>query len=181
MEPDRNQTSRHHPPKRSTTTDISEPRAKVKAGVLLHLLPRVTLITDTPNSVGVAFGILSSCTTAFHSIVIKKTLPIVNGSTIDLAWYTNLLSTVVIVPIIFVMGEVPAVMHVLGGGEGAGRFFWGSVVTVSQIRLFGVRLEAIFDQCGEKGGGEGGGGGEWRAGLVPVTWQIGQVCRTASQ
>ena len=94
--------------------------------------------TDSP-SVGVAFGILSSCTTALHSIVIKKTLPIVNGSTIDLAWYTNLLSTAVIVPIIFVMGEVPAVLHVLGGGEGAGRFFWGSIVTVSHFIAYNLR------------------------------------------
>lgn len=103
------------------------------------------------------FGILSSCTTAFHSIVIKKTLPIVNGSTIDLAWYTNLLSTVAIVPAIFVMGEVPDVMRVLAGGEGSGSgtFFWGSIVTVSMDMIAFGGLQSIWGLgfvCGWIGG-----------------------------
>ncbi|KAJ7178080.1 hypothetical protein C8R46DRAFT_1075751 [Mycena filopes] len=50
--------------------------------------------------VGVAFGVASSTITASHSVVIKQSLSVVNGSTVLLSWYTNLLSVFVLIPVI---------------------------------------------------------------------------------
>ncbi|KAJ7721056.1 hypothetical protein B0H16DRAFT_1666396 [Mycena metata] len=50
--------------------------------------------------IGVAFGVASSTITATHSVVIKQSLNVVNGSTVLLSWYTNLLSVFVLAPVI---------------------------------------------------------------------------------
>lgn len=93
--------------------------------------------------VGVSFGVVSSAITALHSVVIKKSLDVVKGSALHLSWYTNLLSTLVLLPLMVVMGELPEVMKLLfepefgvGGvpnpGLGKlGTFLWGSLITVS--------------------------------------------------
>lgn len=91
-----------------------------------------------PSALGVFFGILSSMSTALQAVVIKRALDVVDGSAIDLAWYTNLLSAVANVPIIILAGEVPAVLKLLfgpggtiAGGSALGTFLWGTAVTVS--------------------------------------------------
>jgi hypothetical protein len=91
-----------------------------------------------PSAVGIFFGILSSMTTALHAVVIKRALDVVDGSAIDLAWYTNLLSAVAILPIIVLAGEIPGITKLLFGADGAlvgensalGTFLWGTAVTV---------------------------------------------------
>ncbi|KAG8723554.1 hypothetical protein FRC09_002862 [Ceratobasidium sp. 395] len=88
-----------------------------------------------PSPLGVFFGILSSMSTAMHAVVIKRALDVVDGSAIDLAWYTNLLSSIAIVPIMFIAGEVPGIMKLLFGPGGSGSesvfgaFLWGTAVT----------------------------------------------------
>ncbi|KAF8607207.1 hypothetical protein BDV93DRAFT_520092 [Ceratobasidium sp. AG-I] len=90
-----------------------------------------------PSAVGVFFGVLSSMTTALHAVVIKRALDVVDGSAIDLAWYTNLLSAVAILPIMVIAGEVPEIMKLLFGADGSlvgqssalGTFLWGTAVT----------------------------------------------------
>lgn len=92
-----------------------------------------------PSAVGVFFGVLSSMTTALHAVVIKRALDVVDGSAIDLAWYTNLLSAAAILPIMVVAGEIPEIMKLLFGAEGSlvgensalGTFLWGTAVTAS--------------------------------------------------
>jgi GDP-fucose transporter C1 len=74
--------------------------------------------------------VLSSCTTALHSIVIKSSLPHVNNSAVQLAWYTNLLSTIAILPIFILMGEVQGVFDMLADPVELGRFAWGGAITV---------------------------------------------------
>ncbi|QRV84791.1 GDP-fucose transporter 1 [Ceratobasidium sp. AG-Ba] len=90
------------------------------------------------SPLGVFFGILSSLSTALQAVVIKRALDVVDGSAIDLAWYTNLLSAIAILPIIVLAGEVPGVMRlffgpdqsVVGAGESVlGAFLWGTAVT----------------------------------------------------
>ncbi|TPX31628.1 hypothetical protein SeMB42_g07728 [Synchytrium endobioticum] len=56
---------------------------------------------------GVFWGLASSVTTAYHSIVIKSSLDVVRGSTMDLVWYNNVLSAVGLVPLVILGGEVP--------------------------------------------------------------------------
>lgn len=94
--------------------------------------------------VGVSFGVVSSVITATHSVVIKQSLNVVNGSALLLSWYTNLLSAIVLVPIIFLAGEVPGVIKLLFGVDELVRsagtmsalqtFLWGSAITVRNIQ-----------------------------------------------
>ncbi|KAF9984750.1 hypothetical protein BGZ65_012706 [Modicella reniformis] len=62
---------------------------------------------------GVFFGIFSSITTSLHAIVIKKSLPAVNNSSLDLVYYNNVLSMLVTTPIVFLSGETSKVMATL--------------------------------------------------------------------
>ncbi|KAG1743725.1 uncharacterized protein EDB91DRAFT_223605 [Suillus paluster] len=89
--------------------------------------------------VGIGFGVASSAITAVHSVVIKKSLDVVKGSAMHLSWYTNLLSAVLMVPIIIFAGEIPAITELFfGSGVVAPKegelselqtFIWGSFIT----------------------------------------------------
>jgi solute carrier family 35 (GDP-fucose transporter), member C1 len=103
-------------------------------------------LDGTPLSiVGVCFGVASSAITAMHSVVIKQSLNVVNGSALALSWYTNLLSAAVLGPLIILAGEGPDVLKLLFGvtellvDPGAitplQTFVWGSLVTVSLQRV----------------------------------------------
>ncbi|KAJ7468023.1 hypothetical protein FB451DRAFT_1257813 [Mycena latifolia] len=98
------------------------------------------LLDGTPLSlVGIAFGVASSSITAIASVVIKQSLKVVDNSTILLSWYTNLLSAVVLVPLVLLAGEGPRVLALLSGHPNADAsitdppqlhtFFWGSLIT----------------------------------------------------
>ncbi|CUA73221.1 GDP-fucose transporter 1 [Rhizoctonia solani] len=89
-----------------------------------------------PSMLGVFFGILSSISTALQAVVIKRALDVVDGSAIDLAWYTNLLSAIGTIPIVLLAGEVPSVLGLLFGttattstNSALGTFLWGTAVT----------------------------------------------------
>ncbi|PPQ74351.1 hypothetical protein CVT24_000662 [Panaeolus cyanescens] len=124
--------------------------------VVLHTRPSLailfacTLVTlgffvgvfldGTPISlVGVFFGVASSAITAIHSVVIKQSLNVVNGSALALSWYTNLLSAVVLAPIMLLAGESGGIVKLVFGmdellvKEGAmtplATFVWGSLIT----------------------------------------------------
>ena len=92
---------------------------------------------STTSALGIAFGLLSSLTTASHAIVIKRSLALVNGDALRLAWYSNVLSSIVLIPVIWLVGEgrgiVDLVTTPLYSGDGElsvlGRFLWGSFVT----------------------------------------------------
>jgi GDP-fucose transporter C1 len=106
-----------------TASSLAKAAADAKAG-------------SGPSAVGIFFGILSSMTTALHAVVIKRALDVVDGSAIDLAWYTNLLSAIAILPIIVVAGEIPGITKLLFVGENSalGTFLWGTAVTVRSFR-----------------------------------------------
>jgi GDP-fucose transporter C1 len=101
-------------------------------GVFLDAVPMALL--------GVGFGVASSAITAVHSVVIKKSLDVVNGSAMNLSWYTNLFSAMGMIPLIIFAGEVPAIMELFFGqtevisvdGELSElqTFIWGSFITV---------------------------------------------------
>ncbi|KAJ7845928.1 hypothetical protein B0H13DRAFT_2286025 [Mycena leptocephala] len=99
------------------------------SGVVLHTRPSLRILFScvivtvgffcgvfldgtTISLKGVVFGVASSTITATHSVVIKQSLSVVNGSTILLSWYTNLLSIFVLAPII-IIGEGKSVMKLL--------------------------------------------------------------------
>ncbi|EUC59548.1 GDP-fucose transporter 1 [Rhizoctonia solani AG-3 Rhs1AP] len=96
------------------------------------LASKTTTETKGPSMLGVFFGILSSMSTALQAVVIKRALDVVDGSAIDLAWYTNLLSAIGTLPIVLLAGEVPSVLGLMFGttANGAlGTFLWGTAVT----------------------------------------------------
>ncbi|KAF0451421.1 DUF250 domain contaning protein [Gigaspora margarita] len=59
----------------------------------------------TLSMLGVFFGVCSSVSTALHAIVIKKSLDVVKGNTMELVYYNNLLSAIAFAPIILLAGE----------------------------------------------------------------------------
>ncbi|CAG8728398.1 10684_t:CDS:2 [Dentiscutata erythropus] len=59
----------------------------------------------TLSMLGVFFGICSSVSTALHAIVIKKSLDVVKGNTMELVYYNNLLSAIAFTPVILLAGE----------------------------------------------------------------------------
>lgn len=89
-------------------------------------------LDHTPVSpLGLFFGVLSSAVTASHAVVIKKSLDVVGGSALNLSYFSNLLSAVVLLPLIVLVGEGPEVMKLLSGeGEGFSTVLWGSTITV---------------------------------------------------
>jgi GDP-fucose transporter C1 len=61
----------------------------------------------------------------------------VEGSALSMSWYSNLLSSVVLLPFIIISGEGPAVLDILSGrAEGLKTFLVGSMITVSLVWLF---------------------------------------------
>jgi len=105
--------------------------------VTLGFFIGVFLDGTSVSLVGVSFGVVSSLITAVHSVVIKKSLEVVKGSTLHLSWYTNLLSAVVLLPIVVLVGELPGVLEILFGPNEApvgemstlATFILGSVIT----------------------------------------------------
>ncbi|KAJ7207907.1 hypothetical protein GGX14DRAFT_454796 [Mycena pura] len=98
------------------------------------------LLDGTPLSlIGITFGVASSSITAIATVVIKRSLPLVDGSSILLAWYANLLSAPVLLPLALLAGEGPTVVALLSGSPApdapAGApsqlltFLWGSLIT----------------------------------------------------
>jgi GDP-fucose transporter C1 len=89
------------------------------------------------NSLGIIFGLLSSVTTASSAVIIKQSLDFVGGSTVALAWYNNLLSSCILLPMVFIVGEGPAVYALLFEDEdGWTTFLWGTLITASRLFLF---------------------------------------------
>ncbi|KAI9342579.1 hypothetical protein BDR26DRAFT_859205 [Obelidium mucronatum] len=62
---------------------------------------------------GTTLGVASSVSTAVHAIVIKTSLGLVNGSTIDLVYYNNVISLGMLLPIVLVSGEMSKVSDIL--------------------------------------------------------------------
>lgn len=91
----------------------------------------------TVSLLGIAFGLISSLTTATHAVIIKRSLSLVNGDAIQLAWYSNVLSSLALIPVLFLVGEAPEILTLLTSplylpsGELSllSRFLWGSLVT----------------------------------------------------
>ncbi|WAQ88726.1 hypothetical protein PtA15_10A145 [Puccinia triticina] len=83
----------------------------------------------TVSHLGVLLGILSSVTTAIHAIIVKQTLEKV-PSTIALTYYSNGLSALIVLPLIFLVGETPTIFALFSDGYDRFRtFFLGTLIT----------------------------------------------------
>ncbi|KAJ3329594.1 hypothetical protein HDU76_007576 [Blyttiomyces sp. JEL0837] len=62
---------------------------------------------------GLTVGILSSITTAAHAVIIKKSLSILKGSTLDLVYFNNLLSAALLAPFVLFSGELTMIRQLV--------------------------------------------------------------------
>ena len=66
-----------------------------------HSIPAASI----PSTLSLFYGVLSSLFIAFHAVLIKSSLPYCNNSTIELAWWTNVGSAVLILPFVLLRRE----------------------------------------------------------------------------
>lgn len=115
-------------------TRSSLPTLGAVAVVCIGFMAGVSADNMHTSVLGIVLGVASSVTTAVHAVVVKKALAIVSN-TLDLAYYSNLLSALVILPFVLLSGEAWVVLDMLTGeGEGPaalGTFLIGASITVS--------------------------------------------------
>ncbi|KAF9156450.1 hypothetical protein BG015_005174 [Linnemannia schmuckeri] len=83
------------------------------------------------SHLGIFFGVISSITTSLHAIVIKKSLGVVNNSTLDLVYYNNVLSLLAVTPLIVLTGESAEISYRLSndGFEAFHTFLFAGLIT----------------------------------------------------
>jgi len=82
------------------------------------------------SALGILFGISSSLMSAIHAAVMKRGFEVVEDSALSMSWYSNLLSSLLVLPFVIMVGEGPAVFDILSGrAEGLTTFLIGSLVT----------------------------------------------------
>lgn len=103
----------------------------VTFGFLTGISPNKDLpASASPSVVSLVYGILSSFFIAVHAVLIKASLPHCNNSTIELAYWTNLGSALMVAPFILLNGELETLAHLTRSVEWDGRtFVYGSVIT----------------------------------------------------
>ncbi|KAF9454145.1 hypothetical protein P691DRAFT_770854 [Macrolepiota fuliginosa MF-IS2] len=115
------------------------PSAKVIAaavivtfGFALGVVPSKNLPTKSiPSIVSLIYGVLSSLFIAFHAVLIKSSLPYCNNSTIQLAWWTNVGSAIMLLPFVVFDGEFFKVWDKFTNDAtwDFTVFIWGTLVT----------------------------------------------------
>ncbi|KAJ7161431.1 hypothetical protein C8R43DRAFT_992861 [Mycena crocata] len=103
----------------------------VTGGFFLGIAPSSKVpLTATPSLLSLAYGVLSSLFIALHAVLIKSSLPHCNNSTIQLAWWTNAGSAILLSPFVLLYGE-PFTLRVMMADPhwDPTVFLWGSLVT----------------------------------------------------
>jgi GDP-fucose transporter C1 len=94
--------------------------------------------TEAPM-LGMLLGVAAAAMVAIHAVLIKQALKVLDGRTLDLAYWQNALSALSLVPAIVVSGELGGIMRMISGEEGdLSAFLIGSVLTVSTTPLLQV-------------------------------------------
>lgn len=76
----------------------------VTVGFLIGTTPSATITTATSQS-GLIYGVLSALAIAVHAVLISAALPKVNGSALELAYWTNAGTAVLLAPVMLLNGE----------------------------------------------------------------------------
>ncbi|KAI0673326.1 hypothetical protein C8Q78DRAFT_1076347 [Trametes maxima] len=109
--------------------------AVVTAGFFIGVAPSSTSDTsdrwhEAPNRLAIAYGVLSSLFIAIHAVLIKVSLPHAQNSTIQLAYWQNLGSALLLAPFILLQGELSKLSQLVSTPAwNAEVFVWGSIVT----------------------------------------------------
>ena len=101
-----------------------------------------TIVTESPTVEGVGrsaeapmlgmiFGVAAAAMIAIHAVLVKGAIKAVEGKTMDLAYWQNVLSVIALLPGMAISGEIPILLRTIGGDEGSlGAFMFGSALTV---------------------------------------------------
>jgi GDP-fucose transporter C1 len=113
------------------STKVMIAAGMVTLGFLTGVSPNKDLpIAASPSIMALIYGVLSSFFIAIHAVLIKASLPYCNNSTIELAYWTNLGSALIIAPFILLNGEIGTFVDLSHSAEWDGRtFVYGSVIT----------------------------------------------------
>ena len=119
-------TSHSHP-----ATRVIIAAAIVTVGFFIGVAPEGNLpASSIPSAISLFYGVFSSLSIAIHSVLVKSSLPYCNNSTIQLAYWTNAGSAVLIAPFVLLLGEPAKVLELSASTESNIRVFvWGSLVT----------------------------------------------------
>ncbi|KAA1467977.1 hypothetical protein DENSPDRAFT_927006 [Dentipellis sp. KUC8613] len=103
----------------------------VMAGFFLGVAPESNLpVSAIPSTLSLFYGVLSSLFIAVHSVLIKSSLPYCNHSSIQLAYWTNAGSAVLLAPFVILHAEPFKLLAMMGNPDwDMGTFVWGSLVT----------------------------------------------------
>ncbi|KDQ13579.1 hypothetical protein BOTBODRAFT_33585 [Botryobasidium botryosum FD-172 SS1] len=127
----------------SALATCSLPSAKVLAAALVVTLGFLIGVSASTSSAilesstesasyiaarGVIFGFISSFMTALHAVLIKSTLPAVNNSSIQLAYWTNAGAALFLIPLVVLNGELTALAELVKADSWV-VFAIGSIVT----------------------------------------------------
>jgi hypothetical protein len=100
-------------------------------GFFIGVAPEGNLpASSIPSAISLFYGVFSSLSIAIHSVLVKSSLPYCNNSTIQLAYWTNAGSAVLIAPFVLLLGEPAKVLELSASAESNIKVFvWGSLVT----------------------------------------------------
>jgi len=115
----------------SPTRAVILSAAVVTVGFMVGVAPSQALpVHAIPSNLALFYGVLSSLFIAFHAVLIKNSLPHCNNSTIELAWWTNVGSAVMLFPLVLLHGEIPTMYSLAYSPTWNWQVFaWGSAVT----------------------------------------------------
>jgi len=112
----------------------------VTIGFLLGIAPSRELpLHAKPSGLSLLYGLLSALFIAIHAVLIKSSLVHVDNSAIQLAYWTNLGSAAMLLPVLFFDGEIAHFTMLITSPAvqwNWSTFVWGSAVT----GLFGYLL-----------------------------------------
>jgi hypothetical protein len=105
--------------------------AIVTLGFFIGVAPEGNLpASSIPSAISLFYGVFSSLSIAIHSVLVKSSLPYCNNSTIQLAYWTNAGSAILIAPFVLLHGEPAKVLELSASTEWNVKVFvWGSLVT----------------------------------------------------
>ncbi|GAA96886.1 hypothetical protein E5Q_03559 [Mixia osmundae IAM 14324] len=78
---------------------------------------------------GIILGVGSSATTAAHAIAIKRALPVVQNSTMNLVWYANLMTALALLPFAVIVETGGLLSLIAEGGHALYTFVAGTLLT----------------------------------------------------
>ncbi|KAI8990456.1 hypothetical protein BD414DRAFT_483702 [Trametes punicea] len=107
--------------------------AIVTTGFFIGLAPNslsVDRLHEAPSRLSIIYGVLSSLFIAIHAVLIKYSLPHAQNSAIQLAYWQNLGSALMLAPFILLQGELSKLSELMTTPTwNAEVFVWGSIVT----------------------------------------------------